>query len=173
MTWIVMAFALVIGAVLQTVLPAWLFLGQAKFPVLLALVLYYALNRDTPVMLVAAVFAGFLQDILSIGIPLGYSSCCFIVAGWLVGRFRQLVIMDSMLTPVFFGGVAGSVLTLVMYMLLCNAGAAYWPLGMLFLKIAGAGLLGVAVTPVVFLAAQYFDGLMGIIEVKENLDAIE
>lgn len=172
MSWGVMIFAVIGGAVLQAHLPAHTFLGQARFPFLLAVVLYYALNRDAGIMLACAFLAGFIQDALSL-IPLGYSSACFSVAGWIAGRFRKMVITESPITSAFFGGTGALAVTLVFYLLLsggelvdCSVGWAVW-------KAAGAGILGALCAPLVFFTVGGLDRLAGNVAIKESLDDVE
>ena len=155
----------------QTLLPPCAFLGQAKFPFLMAVVLYYALNRETYVMLVAALCAGLLQDALSY-MPLGYSVCCFSVVGWIAGRFRKLVLTESLVTPVFFGGAGGTVVVLVIYVLLARDGAVSYPPGAVAVKVIGAGILGMISTPVLFLVARKLDLIVGNVDVRESMYGI-
>ena len=117
MTWIVMAFVLLCTAVMQTLLPGYAFLGHAKFPLLLMVVLYYALNREIYVMLIAGFAAGFIHDSFGL-MPLGYSSACFCVIGFIAGCFRKLVMADSLVAPVFFGALAGVTTAASFYALL-------------------------------------------------------
>ena len=59
MTWVIMVTTLMVAAFLQMALPGYACLGQAKFPFLLAVVVYYSLSRGTGVTLFAAFLAGF------------------------------------------------------------------------------------------------------------------
>lgn len=160
MTPVVMVMTLMLGAVVQTLSPAYPALGQAKAPVLLAVVVYYALNRTSAVMVCAALLAGFLQDALS-SIPLGYSSAVFVVAGWLISRYRNLVNTESAVTPLFFGAIAGSSVLLLMTLLLARAGLVYIMPGRLLLKLLGAGFLCMLATFVVFLLLGALERMVG------------
>jgi rod shape-determining protein MreD len=170
--WIVMAIVLMVGGLLQFLLPGYAVLGQAKFPFLLAAALYYALNWDVGVMLVAALGAGLLQDILS-PIPLGYSAFCFCLVGWISNRWRSLILTDAMITPVFFGGIVSMVVMLLLYILLVRGDLIEVTLGGLILRMIGAGILGMISTPLVFLLAGGLDRLVGNVEEKGNLDDVE
>jgi rod shape-determining protein MreD len=172
MTWVIMACVLVLSALLQSMLPAFSFLGQAKFPLLLAVVVYYALNREMTVMLVAAFAAGFIHDALS-PIPLGYTAFCFCVVGWIVSRFRNLVLTDSGITPVLFGSVAAGCVTLALYVLLRHNNLILPSPGHVVLRIAGSATLGLICTPAMFLVTGLLDRLVGNVEVKESIDGIE
>lgn len=172
MTILVMLFVLVSGAVMQSVVPGWPLLGQAKIPFLLAGVIYYALTRKSGTMLLAAVLAGFLQDALS-PIPLGYSSFCFCVIGLLISAFRNTVFTESAFTAAFFGGVAAGVATLGINAMLWKDGLITATLWWTALKTAGATALGALFTPVVFLAGFYLDRTVGNVEArKEAFDEI-
>lgn len=172
MTYLVMSIVLYVTAVLQVQLPGFAILGGAKMPLLLAVMLYYALTYDTGAMLVAAVCAGFLQDSLS-EIPMGYSSLIFCLIGWLVGRFRTYVMSDSVVTSMFFGGVTSLVFTVVIYIWLSSAGLVSYGFGRLFVRYIGVGILGMICTPIVFLLTRRLDQLVGNVELTEDIDVFE
>ena len=171
MTYILMVLVLLTGAVVQTLSPAYVLLGQTKAPVLLACVLYYALNREPRITLVAAVVAGFLQDSLS-GIPLGYSSSIFALLGWGVGHYRELVMAESIMTPVIFGCVAGSMSTLLQGLLLMHAGLITLRVDWMLLRILGGGVLGALTAPVMFYLMHVLERAVGNIETKESIGEI-
>jgi len=170
--WVVMIMVLMVGGLLQSQLPGYAVLGQVKFPFLLSIVLYYALNWDVSVMLVAGVLAGLLQDMLS-PIPLGYSAFCFCLAGWLANRWRKLVLTESVITPLFFGGIASMAVTLALYLLLLRGEFIESAIGRLILRTIGSGILGTISTLLVFLFAGLLDRLVGNVEEKGNLDDVE
>lgn len=172
MTTIVAVILLVAGAFLQLVLPAPVFLAQARFPFLLAAVLYFALTRRTNVMLATAFFGGLIQDALS-PIPLGHSVVLFCAIGFVVGRFRQLVVLDSPVTQWFFGFLAGVAMALGQYVLLTQAGLLVYPAGRLVWRCAGQGLTGAAATWLVFLAATPLDRMVGNVERHPDIGEIE
>ena len=169
----VVMFVLVFcGVWAQLLFPAFAPIGQAKPPFLLAIVLYYALNRTPNTTLCVGFLAGLAHDVMT-DIPLGYSSFVFVVIGVLVGRFRNLVLPESRLTAGFFGFVASLVAQVTAYALLLRAGAVWWPGGRLVVRLlAGAALAGV-VTPLTFMAARRFDQWVGNLEVREVIDGIE
>jgi len=172
MTWVIMVFSLLVAAFLQMALPGCAWLGQARFPFLLAVVVYYALSRGTGVMLVAAFLAGMLQDALS-PIPLGYSGACFALAGLIIGRFRRTVMLDSAVTPIFFGAVVGLCVPLALYALMARDGIVAWPVGRLLVKVLGTGALGMVTTLAVFAGIGRLDRLVGLVEVVEDFDGWE
>jgi len=160
MTSIIMVMTLLTGSVLQTLLPDFPLLGHVKAPVLLSIVIYYALNRRPVVMVCAALIAGFLQDSLSL-IPLGYSSAVFLIAGWLMSRYQKLVNTDSAVTPLFFGGVAGSCVVLFMSLLLARANLIRMMPYRILLKVLGGGILCMMTTFVVFLLLGALERMVG------------
>lgn len=172
MTYLIMGLALLISLLIQIQSPCYAIMGGAKMPFLLSVVIYYALNRGGSVMLISAVLSGFFQDSLS-GVPMGYSSLLFCFVGLIVSGFRSYVITESMITPVFFGGVASMVFTLCIYLLLSREGLVFYPLGRLVVRILGSGFLGMVAAPLVFLMISGMDQLVGNIEVKEDIDVFE
>ena len=160
MTYLVMAILVVCAAMLQALLPALSWLGQAKCPLLLSVTLYYSLERDEQVMLLSGVAAGLAQDALS-PIPLGYSCCAFCLVGWGVSRFRKLVLTDSTVTQAFFGFIGGAVVTLVLYLLLLKDGLIAVPFRRVLLKILGSAIMGMLVVPPLYWFAGRFDRLVG------------
>lgn len=172
MTSIVILILLLVGGFAQLVLPGFAVLGQAKFPFLLAVVLYFSLTRKINVMLATAFFAGLLQDALS-PVPLGQSIVLFCLLGFGVGRFRQLVLLDSPVTQLFFGFVAGCAMAVGQYGMLRHAGLVVYPLGRLAWRCVGQGLTGGIATWLVFLAAGPLDRMLGNVERHPDIGEIE
>ncbi|MFC1497092.1 rod shape-determining protein MreD [Verrucomicrobiota bacterium] len=172
MTWIVMVFVLLCAAVIQALLPGCAFLGHAKFPLLLMVVLYYALNREVYVMLIAGFMAGFIHDSFSL-MPLGYSSACFCIIGFVAGCFRKLIMADSFIAPVFFGALAGVLATIGFYALLAMGSFIVSSAGLVVMKTIGTGILGMVCAPIVFYVIGRFDRLVGNVYVGESIDGVE
>jgi rod shape-determining protein MreD len=167
-----MALAVAAAGFLQAMFPPVRIFGQAKAPLLLSLSLYYALSRPAGVAMAAAFLAGFLQDALSF-VPLGYSAFCFAIVAAVAGRFRKTVLTEAVVTPVFFGAIAGAAATLGLYVLLYRSDLACWPAGRLLAKTAGAGILGAACAPAVFALAGRLDRLVGLAREVEEFDGLE
>jgi rod shape-determining protein MreD len=171
-TCVILLLVLTASAVMQALLPGFLVLGQAKFPFLLAVVLYHALNRGAPVMLAVAVLAGFLQDSLS-PVPLGYSPFCFCVIGALTARFRDTVLTEAFVTQAFFGALTGCCATVMLYVLLVREGLVHVPFRIVVLKMFGSAVLGSVSVPFVFLVMGRLDRLVGNVkeaEVEVSID---
>lgn len=167
MTYALLALILIPGAVLQIMLPAVPVLGYVKLPVLMAIVVYYALNHRRDVMFVAAVLAGFLQDSLS-PMPLGYSSAVFCVLGWGMSYFRGLVISEVGITYVVFGAVGGACTELVLWGALAYRELLVLPAGRVLLRAQGAALLGAICTPFIFFIVRRIDHLVGNVATRED-----
>ncbi|MDP6526065.1 MAG: rod shape-determining protein MreD [Kiritimatiellia bacterium] len=172
MTWIVMSVVVMLSTVIQTMLPAYAFMGQARAPMLLAIVLYYSLKRDTTTMLTAALMAGFVHDALS-EIPMGYSSLCFGAVGFAAGHFRELITKESLLPHSLIGAAAGFASTVVLYAILKGGGHVGCRLNWCILKAFWTGVLGLWSVPLVCALTAWLDGLVGNIAVRRNVTGIE
>jgi rod shape-determining protein MreD len=160
MTALLLFMAAVVAAIIQAVFPRLDWLGQANAPVLLGLVLYYALAHSRGVMLMAAIFAGFLQDALGM-IPLGYSSFCFCAVALVVSKFKDMVFMHEWLTHMLFGAIASGVVTLALYGLLAKDALVTLTAGWTVLKVSGAMLLGAGIAPFEFELIAGLDRMLG------------
>jgi rod shape-determining protein MreD len=172
MSWFVAIIALLAGALIQCVSPAAPFAAQVKWPVLMGIVIYYALVRDLDVMLAVAFFAGLFQDVLS-PIPLGYSSVCFMAAGVVINGVKNLVLTDSLMTMALVGVVTGLAVTTAMYMLLFRAGLLACGAETVIGKIVCSAAYGAVFTPVVCRAVGMFDRRMGNVEMRGDIDDVD
>jgi rod shape-determining protein MreD len=167
-----MGFLLITAAVVQTAVPSVPWLGGAKPPLLLGLVLYYAMRRDTEHTLMAAAAGGFLQDSLS-EIPLGCSSVLFAVTGGIVRHFRKRMLDDFLLSHLFVGALAAMAVTAGEYLLMRRMGLLSHTLWRGGWKILGDGVLGLAVTPILMVVARLFDRFVGNVEVKVDIQELK
>ena len=87
MRWLVMLLSLGAAVVLEQALPAWQLGGQTRPPVLLCVVMYYALNYSHIVALAIALLAGVLADAIA-GLPLGSASLTFALLAVAVNRIE-------------------------------------------------------------------------------------
>lgn len=148
---------LVVTAALQMTVPSVRMLADAKFPLMLAVVLYYALTRPRGPAMAIAFWAGLLADTLG-PMPLGYSAVCFCVVTLAAGMFRSFVFEDTWITPAVFGLTAAAVVAIGFYLLLMRQEgfqdvSGWW----LTMKIAGTAVLGIVATPLMFLVARSMD----------------
>ena len=165
---VIMTIALLAGVIAETSLPACVFMGQAKLPVLMSIVVYYALNRPAELMLISAMAAGILYGSLN-ALPLGYSSLCFCIFGLVVRKYREIVFSRKWVTHMFFGAVTGAGYTLVLYGLLVFSKPSIraMPVIWIVMKTVGMTIFGMAIVPVVFAVMERLDRMMGSI-VKED-----
>lgn len=168
MTPVIMALMMMAGAVAQSVAPPFTVLAQAKVPVLMSLVIYYALARERGVMVCSAITAGLIEDALSFS-PLGYTACLFCVIGFMLNRVKDVVASDSPFAAAFLGGLLGGSAALVTYFLLGfdETGGAQSTLGWMTVRTLGAGLLGALVTPLTVLVMRRVERLLGTVPKKE------
>ncbi|MBT3191609.1 MAG: rod shape-determining protein MreD [Verrucomicrobia bacterium] len=166
--WILMALMMLVATLTQASLPVWAVLGYARSPVLLGLVLYYALNHKLWVVVPVAFTAGMLQDGLSM-VPLGYSALLFCLVAIVAARYRQLVLSEAAVTAAFFGGIASLVVSLALYLLLRKADLISCKGSVATLHILGSGILGLVTVPVVFLSMAGLHRSLDLIE-EEGVD---
>lgn len=163
----VMFFALILGAVIQSLVPGAAVLGRARMPLLMAVVLYYSLTNSRGIMLLSAVLAGLFQDALSL-IPAGYSAFCFGVVGIVVNRYKDDLFSESLLTTSSIGAAAGFVVSLGLSLLLWFNGMVKDPLWWWVLKAIGSALLGAVCTPVVVAVMRGLDRMVGNVPSKRH-----
>lgn len=168
MTWLVMIVAMLAAVVLQVYLPGHPALGFARCPLLLGIVLYYALCRPTATFAVAACLCGVLLDSAS-QIPLGFSCVCFLLLGFTAGRFRELVLVEAFVTQAFFGAVSALLLHLAQFAYLRGSGEIAVSFGAALHKAAGAGILAALVTPLVFLVLRVVDAGVGVVQRRHGV----
>jgi rod shape-determining protein MreD len=165
--WLIMSFLLILLEVFQLQIPPWTLLGDAKVPLILGLVLYYAMKHDVEHMLMAGLVGGIVQDAMS-PVPLGFSSCIYCILGALSIRFRGVVMADAPLTSVLFGAAGGFLAILATDFMLSRSGYLDAPMGWMLLKAAGSALLGALGVPLVFLVAGRLDRWMGNVDARGN-----
>ena len=164
----VLLFVLILGSVLQALLPPWP-VTQAKAPVLLALVLFYALTRPRGQAFTAAVLAGFLQD-ANTEMPLGYTSLAFFLAAAVLCRFRDEMYVLHPITHILCGALAGGVVILLQGLMLVGfLRDPYFALDgyTILLRILGTAVLGGIVTPFAFSILRGLDRYLGYMDERE------
>lgn len=159
-----MLVMMLLGGVLQAVLPTAAWLGEVRPPVLLSLTVYYALTRREP-PLAAALIAGLIQDALG-PVPLGLSSILFCAVALLVHRHRGSIFSGSGLARLVLGAAAAALTTAGLYLLLSAGGVFRLPVSRAFLKIASAALLGGLLAPLVCDRMDRFERMLGIREAR-------
>ena len=164
---LVMFVALILCALVQAVLPAWTAMGQAKPPVLLGGVLYYALTRNDRQVIEAAVLAGILQDSLG-PIPMGFSVIAFLPVALLTHHFRDRVFGDHWFTHMALGVASACLVTFILYLLLVSGGYRTGiRIPFVLSKAVGMSLLGLIFIPLVFKTIERLDHQLGNVELRE------
>ncbi len=166
--WMLMLMAMLAATLAQALLPGVPFLGNARFPALLGLVLYYALNHKLWVGIVVAFVAGILQDGLSM-VPLGYSAFLFCGVAAVAGRYRWLVLSEAAVTAAFFGAIASFLVSISLFLLLKQSGSIVCTGSVALHRVLGSGVLGLVTVPVVFLSMSYLHRALDLIE-EEGAD---
>lgn len=155
-----MFFTLILAAVVQAVLPLWTTMGHAKAPILLSVVIYYALCYGWGRAMIVAFIAGFLQDSSGM-VPFGFSSTAFCAVAWALNHFRREMYTRHAVTHAICGFLASAAVTMFLYAGLRGAGLIDMPAGGLLLKTAGNGLLGALCAPLTFQAVMALDDKLG------------
>lgn len=164
----IMIFLLLLGGLLQSLIPASPVLGLSKPPFLMAVALYYALAHPRWTAVVAAILAGVVQDSMSL-LPVGYSSLCFVIFGVFLAETREKLFGDSLFTVAVLGAGLGALTTLGLYLMLSlNSLADTIPFWWVALKMGGTALLGLGVAPLVWWLASTLERGVGLTYVDER-----
>lgn len=168
MTVAIMIFLLLVGGLLQSLIPAAAVLGLSKPPFLMAVALYYALAHPRGTAVIAAILAGVMQDSMSL-LPVGYSALCFVIFGVILAETREKLFGDSLFTVAILGASLGALTTLGLYLMLSlNALADSIPFWWVVLKMGGTALLGLGAAPLVWSAAAALERQVGLTYVGER-----
>ncbi len=165
MTSVSVLVVLFVAAFFQGVIPALGFLGMAKAPLLLSVVMYYALFHGRFTMLLAAMAGGIVYDSLGFT-PLGCTSFCFCLVGLTVQATREFLFRESLFTGVVLTAVCAGLITLMTWLFfemgefgrLPEVGGGGW---WVWVKAGGVAVLAVAAVPPVFGLARGLDALIG------------
>lgn len=169
---VIMTMALLLAAALQGGLPAFAFMGQARPPLLLAVVLYYALHHDTVPMLWAALAAGFLQDAAS-GMPMGVSAVCFGLAGLATGTCRRHITREHLVPHSLLGAAAAFAVTMALYVVLRLRGDIVYGMSWALLKAFWTAIFGMWWVPILCLILGWADRVVGNTQRERNAAEIE
>ena len=159
---VVMGMALVLALWVELLTPAWAFLGQAKAPVVMSVVLYYALRRPLGLFVLAAGVGGLGLDGLS-GVPLGCSTLALCVVGAVARRYRTAGDGSEWFPSMALGALAGMGVCAVTYLFLRAQveGFREISLSRVGVKIAGMGLLSMIGVPLVHYGVEWLDKATG------------
>lgn len=161
MSALVTTFALVAFAALQALLPGWSGMGYAKPPLLLAVVIYYALTRRRSTALTVAVVTGLFQDLLSLS-PAGCTLLPYLLVAAVINNYREEVFILHPITHALFGAAAAMAADLATSLLLAmlvpgaNLGAAA-----AMARAIGSGMLAALAVPLVYQSLWRLDRALG------------
>ena len=143
-----MLLIIVLGAVIQQLLPGLPALGGMKPPVLAAMALHHALRKGRPDLWMAVGLAAVLQDGLDLG-TFGPALLAFPVVAQAAYRIRNEIFIDGLVTQLVLGAVLGLFTTSIALLIYSITGQRTVPPGLAFLRLFGSMLLGMATVPVV------------------------
>jgi len=158
MRWIQIFLFLFLGALIQLELPPITFLGGMKPPVVMALVIYYAMHVSAKELKVAVCWAALLYEGLEFG-TIGPGILTFALLAWAVYRVRFEIFVDGLGTQGLFGVLGGIVLVLIAAILYGLTHQRPFQLGLLFRQLFGAGVLGMITLPLVCFLVHHFEAL--------------
>jgi rod shape-determining protein MreD len=168
MTAAIMFFLLLMGGLLQSLMPASALLGLSKPPFLMAVALYYALAHPRGTAVTVAILAGIIQDSMSL-LPVGYSALCFVGFAVFLAETREKFFGDSLVTVSFLGASLGALTTLGLYLMLSlNSLVEFIPVWWVALKMGGTALLGAGVAPLVWWSAAMLERHVGLTYMGER-----
>ena len=162
MTAIIMILAIGLGIILEQSMPASVFIGFARPPILALVVAYFALTHSAPMMLFAALLGGILSDGIG-SLPLGITSLAFAAVGTVLHHYRDTVFSGKPVTNIFLGAALGISVPLIIFTLLLFLGRTPYSLqlGPLFLKIIGTMIYGAVFFPATYALLKRLELITG------------
>lgn len=162
MNLIVMLIAITAAVLTENALPGWSRCLRVKAPLLMGIVIYYALCRPPWMAAAAAIAGGIVYDALC-GLPPGCSVITLSLFAALFRRNREYLFGERLPTQLLVGALAGG-----LFAALTGAGVALLPgpggnrgPALLASRILGTGLLGMACFPLVFRIMLRLDRMAG------------
>jgi rod shape-determining protein MreD len=154
-----MLLIIVLGALLQQLLPGVAVLGGMKPPILGAMALYHALHKGVPDLWIAVFFAALLQDGLSHG-SFGPALLTFPSLSLLLYRFRNEIFTEGLVTQLFIGALMGFCTAFVIVVFHSAVGQLIVQPRLVFLRLLGETLLGLVTFPLVARIVQRIEALI-------------
>ncbi len=164
----VMLATLLVAAAAQTLLPS--FHGgelALKLPILPAVALYYVLERQWPLGVMAALWAGILTDALG-GVPPGTSSFGLLAVALAIFAARKYLPETLWIVPAL-GAAVATLLVLLQYALLRARYGFNAPFHLLLRPLAVVAPLSALVTAAVVAAARRIDLMAGNTEPRKEV----
>lgn len=149
-------------AMIQAIAPSWAGMGQAKPPLLLGVVLYYALTRQDSLVLECAILAGLLQDSLG-PIPHGFTVMAMVTVALLINTYRDRIFAEHWFTHIMLGIASSALVSLMLYILLVSTGLRSGvQLSFALSKALGMSLLGMVMIPAVYWMLDHLELQLGL-----------
>lgn len=161
MTFLVALFALVLASSLQAMIPGWSGMGYAKMPLVLAVVVYFALTRRFATAMVAAICSAIVQDAQSLA-PLGLSVIPFLLVACTINRYREEIFVLHPITHALCGATSVVVVDIVMatFLALLVEGANLG-VSVVLARCVGGVVLGALTVPFVYQGLWRLDLALG------------
>lgn len=153
MSSLLITLLLLLGAVVQTLLPPWAFFGTMEWPVLTALLIVIALRAGRTQLIYAALLSGVLYDSFSPA-PLGTSLPFFVLLGVGLYTLRDEVFADQVVSYIVLGVLAILLKTFYFTAIFFVAGLRPLQPGLLAVRLVGGIVLGALTVPLVYLAVN-------------------
>jgi rod shape-determining protein MreD len=166
MNHLLMVIVSLFAAVVESLAPTLNILGQGEAPIVLGVVIYYALTRERHMVVKSAIVAGIFYDALCYKVPPGFSAIAYVCIGLLVNQYRDKIFGNHWITHMFLGAVASLIMTVMMYTMLISRGNEITISGML-IKALGVMLMSLGVIPLVFKFVERLDYKLGNVELRE------
>ena len=166
MNHLLMVVVSLFAAVIESLMPTLHILGQGEAPIVLGVVMYYALTRERHMVVKAAIVAGIFYDALCYNVPPGFSAIAYVIIGLMVNHYRDKILGGHWVTHMFLGVLSSLMITVMMYAMLVTRGNQITVGGML-IKALGVMLMSLAVIPLVFKIVERLDYKLGNVELRE------
>ncbi len=160
-------FALIIGSVIQAILPCWTAFGHVKAPILMGLTLYYALTGEQRSAITAAFVCGLVEDAMGM-VPLGYTSPAFCLGTLIVNNNRQEIYTHHPITHILCGAFTAALTIVVLATFLLLTGEIAFQALILLHKILGAALLGAITAPLTFILMRRLEKSLGVAPAEDE-----
>ena len=147
---VLITLLLMLGAAVQTLVPCWVFAGNAEWPILTALLIYISLRVSDSYLVYTALLTGLLYDSFSPA-PLGSAMPFFLLLGAGLYMLRDEVFADEVVSYVLIGLSALLLKTVYFTLLFAVNGLRPLQWGMLAGRLAGGLVLGAFIVPMVYL----------------------
>lgn len=164
----ILVISLFLSLVAQEFIPPLAWLADARIYLLPIVFFYAALAMPFSLMLLLAFFTGFMWDALtvqivghSVEIALGWSILLYAVLGSIMSGFRPLFQRGRWEVHCLLSGLFCSSIVLTTYLMICLRRGSFEFPHEVWLRIAGTGLAGLFLSPLIFFIFNFLASLTG------------